>query len=433
MLLNSAESFDVVDPRVLRSADLLRERFTAAQPFPHVVIEQFFVPRYARELVDQFPPHCGEGKVNEFGAPGIKTVYSDLTQLEPAYRKAHDFFGGSAFLDWLSAVTGIPGLLYDPQNFGGGTHENLEGRDLRPHVDFNFHPVTKLHRRVNLIVYLNEGWQREWGGNITLHSDPRSTSDETTSYAPELNRCIIFETSERSWHSFDLIRLPAGQKHRSRKSLSLYFYSNERPEDQIHSEHTTFFVPRALPERFKAGYTLTSEDAEELDQLMDQRDRLVALYQREQGARQTDTAQAAQLRVLVAQLRAKRHIPMMGYVRSEGDASGMYDDGWSGEQLQFTLHADRPVRAIWVRAIVPQGIPGGTHLAVSANGIEFASRQVTPGRVDVAGEARLDSGSRTVLRIRISATANHKNLGLSGDERNLGFLLECITFEHEAS
>jgi hypothetical protein len=428
----TAQSFDVVDSSVLRSADSLRERFMAARPFPHVIVDGFFVEHYVRELVEQFPPHRGEGKVNEFGAPGIKAVYSDLTQLGPAYRKAHEFFGSAAFLEWLSSATGIPGLLYDPQNFGGGTHENLDGRDLRPHVDFNFHPVAKLHRRVNLIVYLNEGWQPEWGGNITLHSDPRSVSDEATSYVPSLNRCIIFETSERSWHSFDLIRLPDGEKHRSRKSLSLYFYSKERPEDQIHAEHTTFFVPRGLPERFKEGYTLTREDAAELDQLMGQRERLIALYQREQGTREADSAQAARLRILVAQLRAKRNIPIMGYVRSQGDVSGMYDDGWNGAELQFTLYVQRAVRALSISAIVPQGIAAGTQLRVDAGGVECVCAAVEPGHVNAAGALRLDAGSRTKMRIRISATANHKALGLSSDERNLGFLLQCITFEHEA-
>lgn len=370
--------------------------------------------------------------MNEFGAPGIKVVHSDLTQLGAAFREAHDFFGSAPFLEWLGKVTGIPGLLYDPENYGGGTHENLEGRDLRPHVDFNFHPVTKLHRRVNVIVYLNEGWQAEWGGNITLHSDPRSPQDETTPYTPSFNRCIIFETSERSWHSFDLIALPEIEKHRTRRSLSMYFYSKERPEHEVHAEHTTFFVPRGLPERFREGHTLTREDAEELDQLMGQRERLIALYQREQGTRENDSAQAARLRIQIAELRAQRHIPTMGYVRSESDVSGMYDEGgWCGAQLQFTIRAARPVRAMTVRAIIPQGIPEGSELHVEAGGKELVRARAVPGLIEVAGAVGLEAGSRCAFRIGISATANHKALGLSGDERDLGFRLECITFEHE--
>lgn len=433
MLLEDVEDFNVIGPHAVRSAHALEESFRCARPFPHVVIDDFLTEDFVRALVTEFPPHDREGRLNEFGAPGIKVVHSDLAQLGPAYRKAHAFFGSRSFLAWLESLTGIDGLQYDPANYGGGTHENLEGRDLRPHIDFNIHPVSKLHRRVNLIVYLNERWQSAWGGNIMLHADPRSASDRTISHAPTLNRCIIFETSERSWHGFDLIQLPAGEKHRSRKSLSLYFYSKDRPQEEIHSEHTTFFVPRGLPERFKDGYTLTNEDAEDLKQLMGQRERLIALYQREQGVRETDSAQAARLRILVAELRSKRHLPLLGYAQSAGDVTGMYDDGWAGAQLEFTMEALRRVRRVSVRAIVPPGMPQDAQICVEAGGVECARAAAPPGRVEVSGDVRVDAGSRTKLRIHISSTANQKALGLGRDERDLGFLLESITFEHEGA
>lgn len=47
--------------------------------------------------------------------------------------------------------------------YGGGTHENLDGIDLDPHVDFNYDDRTGLHRRLDILVYLNREWGEAWG------------------------------------------------------------------------------------------------------------------------------------------------------------------------------------------------------------------------------------------------------------------------------
>ncbi|HVA28002.1 MAG TPA: 2OG-Fe(II) oxygenase [Candidatus Baltobacteraceae bacterium] len=276
-------SLEALASAVVESTARRHDEFFAAMPFRHVVIDEFFTPTLACELREQFPAADESLSRNRYGAAGLKAYRRDLTALGPAFQAADALFRSAAFLDWLTQVTGIPQLLYDETNFGGGTHENFDGRDLRPHVDFNIHPVSGLHRRLNVIVYLNEDWRDEWGGAIALHSDPRDPLDTIVEYSPSFNRCIIFETNERSWHGFERIRLPEGERHRSRKSLSIYFYTRERPQDELHREHTTFFVPRPLPPRFAGGYALSDEDANELGELIGQRDRLIELYQSELG------------------------------------------------------------------------------------------------------------------------------------------------------
>jgi len=152
--------------------------------------------------------------------------------------------------------------------FGGGTHDNHHGQELDPHVDFNYDITMQLHRRLNLIVYMNKEWRTEWGGAIEIHSNPRKrlrtrcAASIRCSTAPSCLRPRVL-----------LARLSANQpapdkRHISRKSISIYLYTKERPADEVAPLHGTFYVQRFLPERIRAGYTLTAEDAEELTRLL---------------------------------------------------------------------------------------------------------------------------------------------------------------------
>nr|MDX1627013.1 2OG-Fe(II) oxygenase [Wenzhouxiangellaceae bacterium] len=154
------------------SGDELRRRFDSALPFRHLVLDSFFEPDFAERLIEAFPSFDERLAMNENGEVGAKCVHQRLPDLGPPWRELDDIVRSPDFLEWLGAVTGIPGLRYDPDYFGGGTHENRHGQELDPHVDFNRHPTTGLHRRLNLIVYLNREWDDAWGGAIDFHADP---------------------------------------------------------------------------------------------------------------------------------------------------------------------------------------------------------------------------------------------------------------------
>ena len=141
-----------------------------------------------------------------------------------------------------------------------GTHENINGQELDCHVDFNFQLEGGFHRRANLLLYLNKEWDPNWGGAIELHSDPRQPeTDQFSEFNVTFNRAVIFETNEYSWHGFRKIQLPQDRLHLSRKCLSIYLYTKERPAHEIAGPHGTFYVQRPFPERFKAGDQLPSE------------------------------------------------------------------------------------------------------------------------------------------------------------------------------
>ena len=261
-----------VSPDCLHSADALRERFRSASPFRHLVLDQFLAPAFADQLLAEFPPFERGDARNEAGEIGNKSTVERIRELGPGYAALDDLVRSAAFLQWLSTATGIPGLLYDPWYFGGGTHENRHGQDLDAHVDFNRHPVEGWHRRLNLIVYLNHAWSDAWGGSLELHSDPRAADDRVVRITPLFNRCVVFETTEWSWHGFAPIALPADRRDLTRKSIALYFYTRERPAEELADPHSTIYVDRPLPDRFASGRTLDDADLAELRVLLARRD-----------------------------------------------------------------------------------------------------------------------------------------------------------------
>jgi hypothetical protein len=268
---------------IQEDAAALRASFAQARPFAHVIVDGFLDPEFAEALRTEFPAFDDRAARNEMGETGGKAVVSKITALGPAYQRFDRLMKLREFLDWTGELTGVPRLMYDPDYAGGGTHENRHGQELDFHVDFNYHPTRFLHRRLNLIVFLNPEWEEAWGGCLELRQDPWKEAEEASvKIVPLFNRAVIFETTETSWHGFSRIRLPEARAGLSRRSLAVYFYTRERPAHQTAPAHSTVYIPRPLPARFQAGYTLSAADRQELEDLITRRDGQIRfLYERE--------------------------------------------------------------------------------------------------------------------------------------------------------
>ncbi len=281
----------LLDPGVAAHARDYAREFAAARPFRHLVIDRFLDPSACGELAAEFPKFDERKAISETGDVGLKAVDSNLAAIGPAYAKFDRLMQDREFLDLLGKITGIPKLIYDPEYIGGGTHENLNGQELDTHVDFNYHPHTQTHRRLNLILFLNPAWDASWGGCLELLRDPWSddpsvrngsgAQDLRKEVLPLANRCVIFETTENSWHGFRRIQLPEGLAT-SRRSIAVYFYTNEAPPQGASPSHATFYFQRPLPDHVQAGSTLSAQDLLEIQTLLARRDQTIQfLYERE--------------------------------------------------------------------------------------------------------------------------------------------------------
>ncbi len=270
----------MINAVVVANALEIQHEFQEAKPFRYAMIENFLDTEVCENLLRDFPSFDKKYALNEMGEVGGKAVVERVQDVSEPYKRFYEYINSPEFLQKMSDLTGIPDLMADATLFGGGTHENRDGQYLDAHIDFNIDERRMLHRRINLLVYLNKEWDESWGGNIELHSNPRyPESNETIHFRPIFNRAVIFETNEYSWHGFQTIQLPEGKKHLSRKSFSIYLYTKDRPANEVVAPHTTFYVCRPLPSHIKPGVQLSEFDYQYIRGLLANRDGLVQMYQ----------------------------------------------------------------------------------------------------------------------------------------------------------
>lgn len=238
--------------RVIRpfDRDQIRKEFRAGVPFPHFKIDNFLDEEFAREVAASVPAFADAQRlgftfksVNE----RLKLQVTDSTKFPAPMLALHQALSSQEFLDELSYITGIPNLLADDGLDGGGMHQTGPGGRLDVHVDFNLLEGRNWHRRLNILVYLNPVWQDEWGGRIELWDKDVKVCHH--SFAPILNRCVLFETSETSYHGVTPLTCPSNV---ARKSFAAYYYTKEPPAHWDGKAHSTVFQARPN-EKFK-GY-----------------------------------------------------------------------------------------------------------------------------------------------------------------------------------
>lgn len=202
----------------------LQAVYASARPFPHLQIDRFLPDAFAAELEQQ----CRAVETNIDASNGFtqsrKTAFNDWGSMPPAMEQACSFFNSGSFLRFLEAITGISGLIADPYLEGGGLHRTQRGGFLKLHTDFNWNRQLRLHRRINVLLYLNHGYQPDWDGRLLLSADPRRESlEQMTAIEPRANRLVIFNTNDRTFHGHPTPhRFPYGYP---RTSLAFYYYT----------------------------------------------------------------------------------------------------------------------------------------------------------------------------------------------------------------
>ena len=201
-------------------------------PFQHVILDGFLPSAVAGKMLEAFPEEeseCWE-KTNDAGVEvKARTNWTSEFDIPEAIVAAVRIFNSAPMLRAMSQVLNIPKLMPDPYFSGGGLNMSEKNGLLDVHVDGNYHDASGLNRRVNLLYYLNPNWQEAWGGEFGVYD----TTGETLikSIAPINNRCLIFDTHDKSFHGLpNPINFPKGDP---RRSLILYYYTVSPRESHL--------------------------------------------------------------------------------------------------------------------------------------------------------------------------------------------------------
>ena len=216
----------------------LREQamyFRTASPFPYVIIDDV-LNESALDQVRKSFPKADQMSTQFKGLHEVKSAENDWSRIAPPIQSLLAELNSALFIDALEDMSGIRGLIADTRLIGGGLHQIGRGGKLNIHADFNYYEATRLHRRLNVLLYLNRDWQTEWGGQLELWPDDLSFCRR--SIEPLFNRMVIFATTSTSFHGHP--RPLTCPPDVTRKSLALYYYT-AYPGPDAQDAHSTLF------------------------------------------------------------------------------------------------------------------------------------------------------------------------------------------------
>ena len=211
-------------------------------PFKHIIIDNFLNEKILDGLLEKVNDLDNNNSQNKFISQKSKKEYNKFAftkNFDPIIRDIFIELNSKKFISKLEKLMGIENLICNNVELkGAGIHRIENGGFLENHTDFNsyIYKNTKIDRRINLLIYLNKGWKKEYNGDLWICD--ASTKKCIKKIEPILNRCVIFNTTNKSIHGHPVpLDLPSNMR---RQSIAVYYYTKSKGDldfegDSIHS------------------------------------------------------------------------------------------------------------------------------------------------------------------------------------------------------
>jgi len=217
---------------------------------PHIVIiENAFDDALVRQADEEWPGAAWDAWTAHYNNPlEKKSVCNNVPKMPPACSEL------MAQMLTMNIEQYLPGRLVPDINlWGGGMHCTRQGGHLDLHLDANFHFSTGLKRRVNAILFINQDWRNDWGGDLELWDSKRERC--TLAISPVFNRLVLFESGD-TFHTVSPVSCPTQEQ---RRTLACWWYGEKEPIPEPRARAT--FVAKANEPRDEAKENLRIQRA----------------------------------------------------------------------------------------------------------------------------------------------------------------------------
>ncbi|KAL6744022.1 hypothetical protein Aduo_017001 [Ancylostoma duodenale] len=236
-----------------------------------------FMENFRSDLKEKLPfPHWQLGNFLEVDPSVIERVEKELIEYPSWHRKENDLYSLLQTPDLQTldtakypAITGFRQFLYNEMR---EWLANISGIELLPQVDSTGscyattdcllpHSDQVENRHFAFVYYFTEEpWEESFGGQTNIYNTNEDDEPTTlfTSLVPHRNSLLLFEVSEKSWHSVAEV---VGEENCPRLSINGWFHTNRpiqphirpplvRPQITPHGEAdlSSFFSAQVLNE-----------------------------------------------------------------------------------------------------------------------------------------------------------------------------------------
>jgi hypothetical protein len=212
------------------------------EPFDCYIIDNFLPDDVAKKLSNDFMEYNSSNWYVYNNPLERKKTNNNWYFFPPTTYNFFTKLCSDQFCNYVKELTNVKNLYPDIGLHGAGWHIQSNNDFLNVHLDYSIHPKLNLQRKFNLIYYLTPEWNTAWGGNLEFWShDADTNKPKEKKYIVEniFNRCVIFDTTQNSWHGFaDPINCP---ENIHRKSIAMYFLCDT--SDNIDLRSRALYAP----------------------------------------------------------------------------------------------------------------------------------------------------------------------------------------------
>lgn len=189
-------------------------------PFRYWIVDDFCKPLTEQQL-NKAVLHKWEVDYDNELEKGKRTSRNFFAMI-PEIQHQFEHLRHPHFVDELSRITEIEGLIDDPVAHGAGLHLSMDKSYLQTHVDYELHPtLLGMERRLNAILFMHNRWNKEWGGQLLLCD---MNGKAVVEIEPKPGRLVLFECGPTSMHGVRVIL----SKQAVRLSCAVYYLAPAR-------------------------------------------------------------------------------------------------------------------------------------------------------------------------------------------------------------